>query len=78
MFLEKYNCLIIEKNMSNFNDNIEIYYGDYYSEDSDEEYSDEKVQRKKIRCMDLFLEKIRTKIIRSFFELGTLKFPPEI
>ena len=33
---------------------------------------------KKIRCMDLFLEKMRTKIIRSFFELGTLKFPPEI
>ena len=22
VFLEKYNCLIIEKNMSNFNDNI--------------------------------------------------------
>ena len=25
-----------------------------------------------------FLEKMGTKIIRSFFELGTLKFPPEI
>ena len=56
MFLEKYN----------FNDSIEIYSDsciidtdEEYSDDSDEENSDEKIQTKKIECINLFLEETR-------------------
>ena len=70
MVLEKYN----------FNKDIEVYSNNSYYADSDEEYDDEKFR-------DLFLETIRKiwwiylsirKNIRTFFKLGTLKFPPEI
>ena len=55
VFLEKYN----------FNDYIEIYSGDSYNLDSNEEYPDDfdvkipmkKIQIKKIKCIHLFLEK---------------------
>ena len=51
VILEKHNFIVIEKKMSNINDNIDIYsdeevysynvYSDEeYSDDSDEEYSD--------------------------------------
>ena len=41
VFLEKYNFVVIEKKMSNLNDDIEIYSDDCYNEVSDEEYSDD-------------------------------------
>ena len=41
VFLEKYDFIVIEKKMSNFNDDIEIYSDDSYDVDSDEEYSDD-------------------------------------
>ena len=55
--------------MFNFNDDTEIYFDDPYNEDSGEEYSDdpddsdeensnEKIQMKKIKYINLFLEKI--------------------
>ena len=47
MFSEKYN----------FNDNIEIYSDNSYNADSDEENSDQKIQMKKVECINLFLEK---------------------
>ena len=49
MFLEKYNFIAIEKKLSNFNGNIEIYSDDPYNEDSDEEYPDGKIQIKQIK-----------------------------
>ena len=57
MFLEKYNFIVIEKKLSNFNGNIEIYSDDPYNEDSDEEYPDGKIQIKQIKCKNPFLEK---------------------
>ena len=55
MFLEKYN----------FNEDKEIYSDYSYNVDSDEEYSDDsdekgpmkKIQMKKIKCINVFLEK---------------------
>ena len=55
VFSEKYN----------FNDDIGIYSYDSCNVDSDEEYSDDsdkklpvkKIQMKKIKCINLFLEK---------------------
>ena len=48
--------------MSNFNDDTKIYSDEEFSndsDDSDEENFDSKIQMKKIKCMNLFLEKIR-------------------
>ena len=63
MFSEKYN----------FNDNKEIYSDNSYNADSDEENSDQKIQMKKIECINLFLEKkvgftsIHLKMQQNFF-----------
>ena len=75
VFLEKYNFVVVEKKMSNLNDDIEIYSDDCYNEVSDEEYSDDsdeeiyngKIWMKKIECVNLFLEKIRKNMINLFF-----------
>ena len=45
--------------MSNFNDEIEAYPDDSYNVDSDEENSDGRTQMKKIKCINLFFEKVR-------------------
>ena len=52
--------------MSNFNDDIETYSDVYYNEehsddsdDSDEENSNNKIGIKKIKSINLFLEKIK-------------------
>ena len=61
-----YTKVFLEK--CNFNNEIEIYSDDSCNVDSDEEYSDdsdnsdeenadEKIQMKKIECINLFLEK---------------------
>ena len=76
VFLEKYNFVVVEKKMSNLNDDIEIYSDDCYNEVSDEEYSDDsdeeiyngKIWMKKIKCVNLFLEKIRKNMINLFFK----------
>ena len=76
VFLEKYNFVVIEKKMSNLNDDIEIYSDDCYNGVSDEEYSDNsdeenyngKIWMKKIKCVNLFLEKTRKNMINLFFK----------
>ena len=66
MFLGKYNLIAVEKKMSNFNGDIETYSDVYYNEehsddsdDSDEENSNNKIGIKKIKSINLFLEKIK-------------------
>ena len=69
VLLEKYNSIIIETKMSNFDNDIEIYSDESYNVDSDREYSDDtgdsdkensngKIQMKKIKCINLLLEKV--------------------
>ena len=69
LLLEKYNSIIIETKMSNFDNDIEIYSDESYNVDSDREYSDDtgdsdkensngKIQMKKIKCINLLLEKV--------------------
>ena len=50
----------------NFNDNIEIYADEENSGDSDD--SDKKIEMKKIKCIDLNLEKT-SKLISSHPEM---------
>ena len=72
-----YPQVLLEKKISNFNDDIEIYSDDCYnkeiysddcynedsvekfSDDSDEENSDENIKTRKIEYINLFLEKIK-------------------
>ena len=69
VLLEKYNSIIIETKMSNFDNDIEIYSDESYNVDSDREYSDDTgdsdkenstgiIQMKKIKCINLLLEKV--------------------
>ena len=69
LLLEKYNSIIIETKMSNFDNDIEIYSDESYNVDSDREYSDGtgdsdkensngKIQIKEIKCINLLLEKV--------------------
>ena len=69
LLLEKYNSIIIETKMSNFDNDIEIYSDESYNVDSDREYSDDtgdsdkensngKIQIKEIKCINLLLEKV--------------------
>ena len=69
LLLEKYNSIIIETKMSNFDNDIEIYSDESYNVDSDREYSDDtgdsdkensngKIQIKEIECINLLLEKV--------------------
>ena len=69
LVLEKYNSIIIETKMSNFDNDIEIYSDESYNVDSDREYSDDtgdsdkensngKIQIKEIKCINLLLEKV--------------------
>ena len=65
VFLEKYNLITTEEKMSIFNDNVKIYSNDSdeeYSDDSgdsDEEKSDRKIRMTKIRCINLFNKNTR-------------------
>ena len=55
VFLEKYKCVVREKKISNFiTDDIEIFF--------DQENSDQKIQMKKMKHINLFLEKF-TKLV---------------
>ena len=51
-------------------DEIKIYSDEVYSDDSDEENFDEKIQMKKVKYINLLLKKNK-KNIRNFFKLVT-------
>ena len=70
VFSEKNNFIVIEKKMRNFKNDIEIYSDDSYNANSDEKYSndsdgsdkensDGKIRMKKIKRINLFLDKLR-------------------